>query len=131
MKPYIAWAVLGAFALDAAAQRAAAPSPADPAPRVPQASYRSAFEGYVPYREQTLAPWRDVNDEVGRVGGHAGIFRGAHGARGVPKPATPASGARATDGIEAGGKEAARGAPGAPADGAPQSEPASGGHHGH
>lgn len=132
MRPYIAWAVLGAFALHAAAQQAPAPSAADPALRVPQTPYRSAFEGYVPYREQALAPWRELNDDVGRVGGHAGIFRGAaHGAQGQPMPAKPALGAPAKDATEAGGQAPARGAPGAPADGAPRSKPAAGGHHGH
>jgi hypothetical protein len=37
--------------------------------------YRSAFEGYRPYADEPLAPWREVNDTVGRVGGHVGMLR--------------------------------------------------------
>lgn len=73
---------------------AAAPAPADPSAPVPAAGYQSAFEGYRAYREEPLADWRHVNDEVGRVGGHVGIFR-----------APPA----------AGGEAPVRGAPKAPA----------------
>jgi hypothetical protein len=36
---------------------------------VPQAVYRSAFEGYVPFREQELASWPKLNEDVGKVGG--------------------------------------------------------------
>ncbi len=123
MKPYTIWAAFGAIALDAFAQHAAAPSPTDAAARVPQATYRSAFEGYVPYREQALAPWREVNDEVGRIGGHAGIFRGAAQAA----PGTPGTGAVIAP--EAGMQAPGRGAP---ADGKPPGKPAAGGgHHGH
>lgn len=42
---------------------------------VPAASYRSAFEGYAGFQEQELADWRQVNDEVGRLGGHRGALR--------------------------------------------------------
>ena len=52
---------------------------------VPPVKYESPFAGYVPYREKDVAPWRDVNDEVARAGGHAGIF-GGHGARMPDKP---------------------------------------------
>ena len=35
--------------------------------------YRSALNGYRPYRtDEPLRPWRDANDEVGRLGGHMG-----------------------------------------------------------
>jgi hypothetical protein len=52
-------------------------------------AYESAFETYRPYREEPVADWRAVNDEVGRVGGHAGIVGGAsgHGTHGAAKPA--------------------------------------------
>jgi hypothetical protein len=95
MKPYIAFAVLAALAPHAAAQQQAArPHPADPAAPVPAVKYESAFSGYRSFREEPLAPWRDVNDEVARVGGHAGVFGGAghvgHGAaKPTPKPQTP------------------------------------------
>jgi ABC-type taurine transport system ATPase subunit len=33
------------------------------------------YDAYQPYQEEALKPWREVNDEVARIGGHAGIFR--------------------------------------------------------
>ena len=88
MNPYIAFAVLSALALDAAAQQkpSTLPQPADPAASVPKAVYQSPFEGYVPFREQELASWPKVNEEVGKVGGHVGIFRGGHAGHGAAKP---------------------------------------------
>jgi hypothetical protein len=68
---------------------AAAPAPADPSVPVPAAGYPSAFESYRGYREEPLADWRAVNDEVGVIGGHAGIFRAPAAAQGQP----PARGA--------------------------------------
>ena len=78
MKPYIAFAILAALAPHAAAQQPAAkPHPADPASPVPATKHESAFTGYRGFREEPLAPWRDVNDEVARAGGHIGIVGGA------------------------------------------------------
>jgi hypothetical protein len=59
----------------AAAQQPPRQHPADPAVTVPPARYTSAFAGYQPLGDEKTAPWRDVNDEVARVGGHLGIFR--------------------------------------------------------
>jgi hypothetical protein len=56
---------------------------------VAEARYDSAFTGYQPFREQKLVPWREVNDDVHKAGGHIGIFRGAHGQHGA-KPASAA-----------------------------------------
>lgn len=62
--------------------------PADPGATAPAATYESAFAGYLPYRDEKLASWRDVNDEAARVGGHIGIFGGAaHGGQTSAKPA--------------------------------------------
>ncbi len=67
-----------------AEQPAITPSAAvDANARVPQAHYDSAFTGYRPYSGQRLAPWREVNDNVHKAGGHIGIVRGA-----AVKPAT-------------------------------------------
>ena len=63
-----------------ATQPAAATQAAAPAPTI---KYDSAFRGYRPFRAQPLAPWREVNDEAHRIGGHIGILRGAS-----DKPAT-------------------------------------------
>lgn len=51
------------------------PHPADPAAHAPAPVYRSAFNGYRRLSEFQESPdkiWRTVNDEVGRLGGHAG-----------------------------------------------------------
>lgn len=103
MKTYFAALAIAACAPLAAAQQPASPSgPADPAAPAPAFQYESAFSGYRGFREEPLAPWRDANDEVSRVGGHIGIMRGTPGARGSAKPgATPPAG-RAATGSEAG-----------------------------
>ncbi len=66
-------------------------APAAPAPtaRTPMAAagapatasavpiYRSALEGFRPYRaDEPLRDWREVNAEVGRLGGHMGHMHG-------------------------------------------------------
>jgi hypothetical protein len=73
---------------------AAPPLPAQPDAPVPAVKYQSALAGYVPFREEKLASWREVNDDVARTGGHSGIFRGAHGGHAAGKPAAtpPAAG---------------------------------------
>jgi len=76
----------GLWAVSAGAQSVA--NPADPAVTVPPARYDSAFAGFAPYREQKLAPWREVNDEVARVGGHVGVLRSDRGGTAKP-PAAP------------------------------------------
>lgn len=65
-------------------------SAADANAPVAESRYDSAFTGYQPFREQKLAPWRDVNDEAHKAGGHIGIFGGAHGMHSAkPTPAAP------------------------------------------
>ena len=120
MKPYIALPVLFALAPVSMAQDSRAPNPADPGAKVPAVNYESAFAGYTPYREEKLAPWREVNDEVGRVKGHVGIFGGAghggHGAGGKAGPSKPAPGQpAAAPSKEPAGQPPARSAPAAPA----------------
>lgn len=72
-----------------AQQQTTGANPADASVAVPIAKYESAFTGYVSFREEKLAPWREVNDEAARVGGHLGIFGGAagHAGHGAPKAA--------------------------------------------
>ena len=127
MKACLIVAVLSAVAMAGAqAQTAAEENVTDPAARVPAVSYRSAFEDYVSYREPAIAPWREVNDEVARAGGHAGILRAApeeakeNGPRAKPAIAQPVAGANGAGG------QAPRAAPEAP-----EGKPAPGAHHGH
>jgi len=78
----IAVMIWSAHAPLAAAQPAALhPDPADPGAPAPMLQYESAFKGYRSFRDTPLAPWRDVNDEVARVGGHVGILRSQSGGR--------------------------------------------------
>ena len=69
-------------------QRTAGLTPNDSAAAVLTVKYESALAGYLPFRDEKLAPWRDVNDEAARVGGHLGIFGGAagHAGQGATKP---------------------------------------------
>lgn len=95
---------VGMLAPAALAQQSARPAPADPAATVPAVEYRSVLDGYQPYRDQEIADWRAVNDEVTRAGGHVGIMGGAgHGAS-TPAPSPSAE-----------GQPPVRGAPKAPA----------------
>jgi len=41
------------------------------------APYRSAFTGFRPFGDETPQDWRRVNDEMQRLGGHAGHLRPA------------------------------------------------------
>jgi hypothetical protein len=77
MKPYRLIAAFGAVTLHAAAQQATPSRPDDPSAVVPGVVYESPFKGYVRYREEPSRPWREVNEEVARAGGHAGILGGS------------------------------------------------------
>jgi hypothetical protein len=74
------WACAGGAAL---AQSEGKNQPAKPETSVPPVTYRSAFEDYRPYRAQEIAPWREVNDEVARVGGHAGVLKATQKPKGT------------------------------------------------
>lgn len=65
-------------------------NPSDPATAVPAIRYSSAFTGYRPLGDEKTAPWREINDEVARVGGHLGILRNQ-----TPGSAPAASGGHA------------------------------------
>jgi|SRR5688572_17813858 len=58
-----------AFPIVASAQ--ARPDPADPKIAVPPLRYESALGGYRPFRDEGPAPWKQVNEEVKGLGGHA------------------------------------------------------------
>jgi hypothetical protein len=70
IRAFAALAVALALAAPAGAQ--SRPRPDDPAVKTPPRTQASAYEGYRPFREEDVAPWREVNDEVGRLGGHSG-----------------------------------------------------------
>lgn len=72
----------------AQAQSMASPSqgtaPAAAATQPTAPVFRSAFEGYQPYTEQKMAPWKEANDNVGQIGGWREYAREAS----QPDPAT-------------------------------------------
>ena len=72
-----------------AQQRTTGLNPADSSATVPAVKYQSAFTGYLPFRDENLAPWREANDEAARIGGHMGIVGGAggHAGHAATKPA--------------------------------------------
>lgn len=91
-------AVLIAVPALAAAQGAATPA-------APQPVYRSAFEGYRPFTDEPVRPWRETNDTVGRLGGWKAYARESQASDARPAAPNPSS--------------------------APASMPASGGHSTH
>lgn len=66
-------AAASAAAGASAAKPATAPASAAAAPvartQAAAGEYRSALEGYQPYSEEKIVPWREANDTVGKVGG--------------------------------------------------------------
>ena len=89
------------------------PDPADPAARVPAATYRSAFAGYRPLGEEKVGDWRAANDEVGRIGGWREYLREAQSAEGKPPaPGAPAQGAQGGHGHHHHGMPASKPMPG-------------------
>lgn len=66
-------------------------NPADPAATTPPASYVSPFANYRPFAHDGPAPWRGVNDEVGRIGGWKAYAREVFEAQ----QAAPAAGGEA------------------------------------
>ena len=83
MKRVLAVALAATAAGAALAQTDAPRNPSDAAIAVPKVEYRSAFSDYRPYADQEPAPWRALNDEMGRLGGHRGHIAGAD--KGAPK----------------------------------------------
>ncbi len=74
---------------------AAEPSPSEKS-APPVRAYVPAFDGYRPLIDEPMRPWRDANEEMGRLGGHIGHIGNeagtpAHSAPGeAGKPARPA-----------------------------------------
>jgi hypothetical protein len=76
IRVFAAAAAAATLALAAPAGAQSRPRPDDPAVKTPPPASASAFAGYRPFREEEMAPWREVNDEVGRLGGHSGHMTG-------------------------------------------------------
>jgi len=81
------------FAADVAAQSPA--SPLDPAAPTPPLKYESAFRGYRAFEEAEVKSWRELNNTVRSVGGHAGSLPAKLSAPSQSRPADvpPASSA--------------------------------------
>ena len=80
------------------AQSAVSPSPVmAPAAAATQPTtpvFRSAFEGYQPYTEQKMAPWKEANDNVGQIGGWREYAREASQPDTAEKAAAPVKAAK-------------------------------------
>ncbi len=56
-----------------------------------EAAYRSVLGDYRGYQEVEVGPWRELNDEMERLGGHMGHMDG-NGMRPTPGQAAPMPG---------------------------------------
>jgi hypothetical protein len=79
-----AWLVIAGTCGVAFAQQSPVAAPAT-------ATYRSAFEDYRPFADETATPWRETNDTVGRIGGWKAYARQAREAAAAPAPAASGS----------------------------------------
>lgn len=82
-RPGLAWAGFVLAASAGAQQPAAGPTAPD------QTAWRSAFEGYQPFADAAVAPWRESNDTVGRIGGWRAYAREAQGEAPASAPSPP------------------------------------------
>lgn len=81
--------VLTAFALPVSAQPARAAPATGPVAQEQPLPYRSAFEGYRPFDDQKVAPWKESNDTVGRIGGWRAYAKEAQESQQGQPPAGP------------------------------------------
>jgi hypothetical protein len=83
------------LAMSVSAQTATAPAAAPVAQTQPTPGpYRSALEGYQPYSESKMVPWREANDRVGEIGGWRVYAKEAAGGQ-APANQAPATGGAA------------------------------------
>lgn len=68
-------------ALTVSAQSAPqASTPASQAGPAQAAAYRSTLEGYQPFTDEKILPWKQANDTVGKTGGWRAYAKEAHDA---------------------------------------------------
>ncbi len=65
--------------------RAAHPEPIAVNAPVATFSYQSAFEGYRPFADETIKPWRESNDLARRLGGWSAFAGGKTPDAGAPE----------------------------------------------
>ena len=82
----MAGGLLMALAADGTA--AAAGDPADTKAAAPPLAYRSPFHDYRGFGEDNLIPWKQANDDVGRIGGWRVYAREASAPSPPPAPVT-------------------------------------------
>ena len=84
-KPRAALAGLAAGLASALGGAAIAQTPAPAAPAATES--RSALDGYQPYTDEKIAPWKEANDSVGRIGGWRAYAKEAQQAQQAPAAA--------------------------------------------
>jgi hypothetical protein len=89
MQKSVVFALATMVAGAAAAQGDEGRDPTSPQARVPPVTYRSAFEGYRPFADEKIAPWRQSNEAVKSNGSYAPEAS----APSKPAPRPPAGGA--------------------------------------
>jgi len=75
MTKQLALAVVAGVIFAGGAHAQTRPKPEDPSAPAPPAAHSSAFDGYRAYRDEPVAPWREVNDTAREAGGHVGVLR--------------------------------------------------------
>jgi hypothetical protein len=75
MTRQIAVAIAASALIASGLQAQTRSKPDDAAAPVAPSTYDSAFTGYRSFRDEPLAPWREVNDTAHQVGGHVGVLR--------------------------------------------------------
>ncbi len=87
---------LAVAVLDHAAHAQGRARPDDPAVPAAPLEHISSFQGYRPFHDEPLAPWREVNETALRIGGHVGVLRAEGqgavapaGASGMRSPSAP------------------------------------------
>jgi hypothetical protein len=89
LPPFAALAALIAAAPAPAAAQAATPAGAVAASSDATPHYRSALDGYRPFGDVAVQPWRESNDRVARIGGWKAYLREAQGAPAQPAASAP------------------------------------------